>query len=501
LSLEKPVSHPLRSLREMAPPEVSEQILLELAALRAFVDQSRGELVQVIRGECSRLRDDLLDGRQNSARSFGLAVTDFIADDVAMREEELARIALEAARRKAAGLPGEGPLTARANNAYKAMSEASSPSAAMYSPMAYNSMAPVLGPTSADHSPTAVPQLIDALPSEPNLPLINDTVPGSVPENPFTEDNLVGNEVGREPGLVRLESPKAVMPTMPLLDDTSYLPQNDSRQAQPELSAPAVSMMPVARIQSDNGNKGSQLDTSSTTASPQSRKNPFLMTRSQTWEEIEQARLEADARVTVNPKVPVPAGDGGTQSISLVRASAPLLASSSPTGVGARSPVAGRTPSGTGARSPALAPPNGMGARSPAIAPARSPAIPPARSPAIAPARSPVAAGARSPVGYGVRSPMGARTPSGVKSPSNMLIEQQRQEAFLADGQPRLWGDEEIKGWIRVTMRMSARFPDKKERTAFLWRRYDELKVHVVPEQQADMEELAHWLVRLVEDG
>merc|ERR1712008_257883 len=107
-------------------------------------------------------------------------------------------------------------------------------------------------------------------------------------------------------------------------------------------------------------------------------------------------------------------------------------------GLGARSPVACRTPSG-------------MGARSPAIPPARSPAIAPAYSP-VAGARSPVAYGygARSPAGYGARSPMGgARTPSGVKSPGTMLIEQQRQDAFLADGQPRLWGDEEIKGWIR----------------------------------------------------
>jgi len=468
----------------MAAPEIPEQILLELTALRAFVDQSRCELAQVIRVECARLRDDLLDGRQNSARSFGLAVTDFIADDVAMREEELARIALEAARRKAAGLPGEGPLTARANSAYKeiteaasrpSLTEASSPSLTMYSPMA------------AAHNPSVAPQLIDALPSEPKLPLISDRVPGSVPENNFVEEKPLGNEVYFESELVHLEPQKAVVPTTPLLDNTGNLPFAPHQGAKPiqqELRVPVDTMMPMLPLPSDNGNMALQSETSNL-SSPMSRGNPFLTTRTQSWDEKEQARLEADARV--NQKVPAAAGDGGGARPQ-VRSSAPLLASSSPAGVGARSPVAGRTPSG-------------MGARSPAIPPARSPAIPPARSPAIAPARSPVAIGARSPVGYGARSPMGARTPSGVRSPGSMLMEQQRQDALLADGQPRLFGDEEIKGWIRVTMRMSARFPDKKERTAFLWRRYDELKVHVVPEQQADMEELAHWLVRLVEDS
>jgi len=496
----------------MAPPDISEQILLELAALRAFVDQSRGEVVQVIRVECSRLRDDLLDGRQNSARSFGLAVTDFIADDVAMREEELARIALEAARRKAAGLPGEGPLTARANSAFRALSEASSPSAAMYSPTAAvnfpmagvdvpmapvdNAMAPVYNPMAAIQDPSAAPQLIDALPSEPKLPLISDTVPGSMPEHPVAEQTPLGNEIKYEPELVHLEPQKAVVPTMPLLEDTSNVPRYDAKAAQSEVPVPDAPMMTVASLQSNaslqsmqsmqsmqsnaslqsnhHNNTAPQPDTSNA-APPMSRKNPFLTSRAQSWQEQEQARLQADARAQAQ----VQAGDGG--AVSVVRASAPLLASSSPSGVGARSPVAGRTPSG-------------MGARSPAIAPARSPAIPPARSPAIAPARSPVGYGARSPTG-------GMRTPSGVKSPSTLLIEQQRQDAFFADGQPRLWGDEEIKGWIRVTMRMSARFPEKKERTAFLWRRYEELKVHVVPEQQADMEELAHWLVRLVEDN
>lgn len=357
-------------------------------------------------------------------------------------------------------------------------------------------MAPFYNSTAVVDDPYAAPQLIDALPSEPKLPLISDTVPGSVPENTFVDEKPAGNAALYQSELVHLESQKVVVPTTPLLDDTGNLPSYDARPKQPELRLPMEPMIPVVPLQSDNGNTAPQPDASNS-ASPVSRGNPYLTSRSYSWEESEQARLDAEARV--NQKVQAAAGDGGgSQSASLIRPSPPLLASSSPAGLGARSPVAGRTPSG-------------MGARSPAIAPARSPAIPPARSPAIAPAYSPVAGarspvaygyGARSPAGYGAGTPMGgARTPSGVKSPGTMLIEQQRQDAFLADGQPRLWGDEEIKGWIRVTMRMSARFPDKKERTAFLWRRYDELKVHVVPEQQADMEELAHWLVRLVEDG
>jgi len=343
----------------IAPPDISEQILLELAALRAFVHQSRDEVMQAIQTECLRLRNSL-DGRLSTSQSFSLAtMTDFSSDELAIREEELARLALEAARKRVTGLPGEGHLTARANGVLKALSESA----------AY-------GAPAAEYNPSVAPQLIDAFPSEPMLPLMSDMVLGSGPGNPFTAEKPISNEVGRGPELVHLGPEKVALHTPPLWDDADNPPRN----------------RPPARV-------------------------------------------------------------------------------------GFRSDVAGRTHSGMG-----------------------SPLTPPAQSPANFQARSPVATGARSPVTCSVRSPIGARTPHGAKSPSTCLIEQHRQNALFADGHPKLWGDEEIKSWIRVTMRMSARFPDKRERTDFLWRRYDALKVQVVPEQQADMEELAHWLVKLVQD-
>jgi len=60
---------------------------------------------------------------------------------------------------------------------------------------------------------------------------------------------------------------------------------------------------------------------------------------------------------------------------------------------------------------------------------------------------------------------------------------------------PRYWDDDEVKGWIRVTMRMSARFQTVQDRTSFLFRRWEEAKPHFLPDQLKDMEQLLHELV------
>jgi len=305
----------------MAPTELSEQVLLELAAIRALVKQCQGEVLEAIRTECSRLRNSL-DGKQIPPQCFSQAVAESVPSDVAMREEDLARIALEASRKRSAGLPSTGMLTERANNALKALSEV-----AIYHP------------------------------TDP-----------------------IGDKVSCEPKPVRVEPENVVMLTAPLLDNvgnTTY-----SKKAH---MAPVVPLAHAA-----------PLSNTPSTASLDCHGNPFFTAR---W----AAPLEDSHRVNLGPPA----------SGVLFRASAPVSASSTPTGVVTHSP--------------------------------------------------------------------------------------QPKVGYFEDFTPKFWDDAEIKGWIRVTMRMTARIPDKRERCAFLWRQYEQLKLHVVPEQQADMEELVHWLVGLVE--
>merc|ERR1719195_534160 len=131
-------------------------------------------------------------------------------------------------------------------------------------------------------------------------------------------------------------------------------------------------MAPVDTLESSHGHAEPQANTLNT-KSPGSRRNPFFVARSRSSEESERSLLEADARVNLGPPSPAAAP---------VSDSAPVPASSSPSGVGARS--------------------------------------------------------------------------------------HQRQLGFFEDGPPRLWDDADIKDWIRVAMRMTARLPDKKERIDFL---------------------------------